>query len=79
MFPRLTLGPNLRMNQTCCAFWGASKSRRFGSMACTISSMRPIRTSPSPRKIPAVPVSRASVMTFQAPARSSASIISTQR
>ena len=48
-------------------------------MAWTISSMRPIRTSPSARKMPAVPVSRASVMTFHAPARSSASISSTQR
>ena len=48
-------------------------------MAWTISSIRPIRTSPSWRKIPTLPLSRASAITFQAPASSSDSICSTHR
>ena len=57
------------MNQACCDFCGASKSSRSTGSSWTISSIRPLRTSPLPRKMPAVPDSRASVMTFQAPAR----------
>ncbi len=47
------------------------------AISWTISSIRPLRTSPVPRKMPAVPDSRASVMTFQAPAASSSRIHST--
>jgi hypothetical protein len=65
------------MNQACCSFWGASNSRLSAGISCTISSIRPLRTSPVPRKMPAVPVSRASVITFQAPASSSSLIQAT--
>src|SRR3954469_1215400 len=79
MLPRLTSGPKRSMNHTCWSLRGASKSSSDGSMAWAISSPSPWRTSPSWRKIPAVPDSRASAMTFHAPASSSASICSTQR
>src|SRR4051812_44981551 len=77
MLPRFTSAPKRSMNHTCWSLRGASKIIREGSTAWAISSMRPIRTSPSWRKMPTVPDSRASAMTFQAPASSSASIFST--
>src|SRR5437764_3784572 len=77
MFPRFTSGPRWRMNQACWSFCGASKSRLSSGTSCTISSIRPERTSPEPRKMPAVPPSRASVMTLAAPASSSSLIHAT--
>ena len=49
------------------------------SISCAISSISPVRISPVGRKIPAVPLSRASVITFHAPASSSSLIHCTQR
>ena len=55
------------------------RSPARGRRAWAISSIRPWRSSPSGRAMPAVPVSRPSQMTFHAPASSSAWISSTQR
>ena len=68
MFPRLTSGPYFWMNHACERVVGASKTMSARSSSWTISSIRPVRMSPVERKIPAVPPSRPSVITFQAPA-----------
>ena len=65
------------MNHACWSFCGASKSRLSAGISCTISSIRPERTSPLPRKMPAVPPSRASVITLAAPASISSLIHAT--
>src|SRR6185503_4803164 len=77
MLPRLTSAPKCLMNQACCSFCGASKSSLLIGTSCTISSIRPERTSPVWRKIPLVPDSRASVITLKAPASSSSLIQAT--
>ena len=77
MLPRFTFGPYCRTNHACDAFVGASKSRLSTETSWAISSRRPVRMSPSERKIPAVPPSRPSVITFQAPASSSSLIHAT--
>ena len=77
MLPRLTFGPKCFTNHACDDFVGASKSTSSTAISCAISSSSPVRMSPSERKIPAVPPSRPSVITFQAPAASSSLIHST--
>jgi hypothetical protein len=77
MFPRLTFGPKCFTNHAWLDFVGASKMRSEIEISCAISSIRPVRMSPSLRKIPAVPPSRASVITFHAPALFSSLIHST--
>src|SRR5581483_8133438 len=69
--------PKCFTNQACEAFVGASQTRSWKSIECAISSTRPVRISPEGRKMPAVALSRASVITFQAPAASSSWIQST--
>ena len=68
MLPRLTDGPNSLMNQLCAAFDGASKMTFAGPTASAISAISSVRMPPAESKIPAVPPSRASVITFHAPA-----------
>ena len=68
MFPRFTSGPKCFTNHACELFVGASHTRSWKSIACSISWISPVRMSPSERKIPEVPPSRASVITFHAPA-----------
>ena len=58
------------MNQTCWCFCGASKISRSTSTSWTISSIRPVRASPSGRYMPASPVARPSQTTCSAPASS---------
>ena len=53
MLPRLTPVPKCSMNQICWWRWGASKISQSKSISWTISSMRPVRTSPSGRNTPA--------------------------
>ena len=77
MFPRFTFGPKCFTNHACDDFVGASKRTFSIGTPCAISSSRPVRMSPSERKIPAVPPSRPSVITFQEPAASSSLIHST--
>src|SRR5947209_5050459 len=77
MLPRFTSGPKRRTNHTCWSLRGASNRIFSGATACAISSISPIRTSPSWRAIPTFPLSLASAITFQAPAWSSRSISST--
>src|SRR5436190_9527315 len=79
MLPRLTPAPRCSMNQTCWWRLGASKIRRWKSTRWMISSIRPVRASPSGRYMPASPLARPSQTTFEAPASSASSIISTQR
>ena len=71
MFPRLTSGPSALTNHACAAFVGASKMTFAGSTAAAISAISSVRIPPEESKIPAVPPSRASVITFQAPDASS--------
>ena len=56
------------MNQACDTFVGASQRMSWKSISCAISSISPVRMSPSLRKMPELPPSRASVITFHAPA-----------
>ena len=56
------------MNQACAAFDGASKMTFAGPTASAISPISSVRMPPEESKIPAVPPSRASVITFHAPA-----------
>ena len=71
MFPRLTAGPNCLMNHACAALVGASKTTSSSGTASAISPTSSVRMPPDLLKIPAVPPSRASVITFQAPTSSS--------
>ena len=71
MLPRLTDGPNSVMNHTCAALDGASKTTCSVPTASAISPINSVRMPPPASKIPAVPPSRASVITFHAPASSS--------
>ena len=71
MLPRLTDGPNCLMNQACAAFDGASKTTFSTPTALAISPISSVRMPPDESKMPAVPPSRASVITFHAPASSS--------
>ena len=71
MLPRLTDGPNCLMNHAWAAFVGASKMMFAGPTTFAISPISSVRMPPDESKMPAVPPSRASVITFQAPAASS--------
>src|SRR5260370_5704832 len=59
--PRSTLFPYTTLFRSWLDFVGASKIRSSIETSCAISSIRPVRMSPSFRKIPAEPPSRASV------------------
>ncbi len=71
MLPRLTDAPNSLTNHACAAFVGASKTMFAGPTTFAISLISSVRMPPDESKMPAVPPSRASVITFQAPASSS--------
>src|SRR5215210_3058915 len=71
MLPRLTDGPNSFTNHACDALFGASKTTLSVPTAAAISPISSVRMPPPESKMPAVPPSRASVITFQAPASSS--------
>src|ERR1035441_8693042 len=49
MLPRFDSVPNLFSSHTCCSRWGASKISLSASIACAISSIKPVLTSPSAR------------------------------
>ena len=74
MLPRLTVGPKCLTNQAWRPSSAPRRRCRRGRRSCAISSIEPGAHLAGRRKMPAVPPSRASVITFQAPASSSSLI-----